>query len=215
MEVALDPYLPWDDLVLGSTSLGEAMNLAYWRRHGLHKHSPLQDVHDICGPELLNASYCFTLVRDPVDRVCSLYNFVGSVVMDWADGAGVPLGVVRQDLERLIDAYEPLSWPAAKAFIQADSFEEFLARPELAWDDGFKPQASRIVVKDFEIECEALKLETLDSWLPRLSKQVKAPLTLPHENMSGRKLVSAATLPRSARSLIEAMYAEDFERFNY
>ena len=215
MEIALDPHLAWDDLVLGSTPLGEAMNDHYRRRHGLHKHSSIQDVQNFCGADLVNRSYCFAMVRHPVHRICSLYNFVGSIVMDWVVGYGVSLETVRADIGRFIEIYSPLSWPASLAFIQSHSFVEFLTRPELAGDEGFLPQVSRLSLEGKGLACEPLKLEEMSRWLPGLSARLGVELKVAHENASGRHFISAETISNEAREKIRSMFSADFAAFGY
>lgn len=215
MEIALDPHLRWDDLVLGSTPLGEAMNDPYRHRHGLNKHSSIQEVQNVCGADLVARSYCFAMVRHPVHRICSLYNFVGSIVTKWAVNAGVPLDTMRSDLGRFVKAHPPLGWPASRAFIQSQSFTEFLTQPELARDEGFIQQISRLSLEGKGLACNALKLEEIDHWLPDLSARLGVNLTVPHENVSGLKLVSAKTISPEARATIRTMFSEDFAAFGY
>lgn len=215
MEIALDPYLSWDDLVLGSTVLGEAMNDAYRRRHGLHKHSAIEDVRRVCGDQVVSSSYCFAMVRHPVDRACSLYNFVGSIVAKWSVNTGVSLEVLRQDLPRFAKAHPPLSWPASRAFILSRSFDEFLERSELASDDAFKTQLSRLSLPGLGLVCDALKLEEIGTWLPNLSHRLGRTLSVQHENASGQKFVSSKTISDGARSRLQSMFAQDFVAFGY
>lgn len=215
MEVALDPHLSWEDIVLGSTLLGEAMNDPYRRRYGLHKHSSIQDVQNICGSDLVGEAYCFATVRHPVSRICSLYNFVGTIVSKWAVDAGVLLDAVRVDMDRFIKIYPPLSWPASLAFVQSHSFDEFLERPELARDDAFLSQVSRLSLEGQGLVCEALRLEDIEKWLPNLSLRLGIDLHVPHENSSEQKLISANMLSMSTKKRIQTMFYEDFDAFGY
>jgi len=215
MEIALDPYLRWDDLVLGSTPLGEAMNDHYRRRYGLHKHSSIQEVQNVCGADLVARCYCFAMVRHPVHRICSLYNFVGSIVTKWAVNKGLSVDAIRADLNRFAKAHPPLGWPASRAFIQSQSFAEFLAHPDLYRDEGFLPQTSRLSLEGKGLACTPLKLEECNHWLPKLSARLGVDLKLPHVNASGQKLVSAETISPESRETIRTMFAEDFATFGY
>ena len=46
---ALDPFLRWNDVVLGGTEFGERMNGPYRDRFGLRKHSTAQEIRAVVG----------------------------------------------------------------------------------------------------------------------------------------------------------------------
>src|SRR5215469_1250703 len=77
VEIGLDPWLSWDDVVLGSTPRGQAINNTYHARFGLNKHSSIAEIERVCGKQLVDGCFTFATVRHPVSRLCSLYNFVG------------------------------------------------------------------------------------------------------------------------------------------
>ncbi len=80
IETALEPHLAWDDLILGSTEFGTALQVAYMKRAQnnpdqqatLFKHSYAQEIKDYLGDQY-DLMYKFATVREPVDLVYSLY----------------------------------------------------------------------------------------------------------------------------------------------
>src|SRR5258708_2149793 len=88
VELALDKFLSWNDLVLGGSPLGEAMNDTYRERYGLDKHSSVAEIDQVCGPQLSSRYTVLATVRHPLNRLCSLYNFVGTIVHHHAQAHG-------------------------------------------------------------------------------------------------------------------------------
>ena len=88
VESALEPYLAWYDMIIGSTEFGEELQGLYTKRFGtetlrkemLWKHSTAHDIHAFVGPDQWDLFKKFSIVRDPVQLVISLYNFSKTVV---------------------------------------------------------------------------------------------------------------------------------------
>jgi hypothetical protein len=73
---AYEPHMLFDDVVLGGTMLGEALQSRYRDRFGVHKHSGARAVMSAAGPQAFAATFSFALVRHPVDRMTSLYRWL-------------------------------------------------------------------------------------------------------------------------------------------
>ena len=81
IEVALEPHLSIEDIILGSTKFGEEVQNAYVRRFGMNtvdknwvwKHSNADNIKKHLGDEIYNSMYKFATVRNPIQIVKSLY----------------------------------------------------------------------------------------------------------------------------------------------
>ena len=88
VESALEPHLEWSDLIIGSTDFGEGIQNLYFNRFGtqkvknkmLWKHSSAKDIYYFIGSDQWNSFKKFSVVRDPIDLVKSLYNFSQTIV---------------------------------------------------------------------------------------------------------------------------------------
>lgn len=214
MEAALDPHLAWNDLVLGSTPLGQAMDEPYRRRFGLSKHGSLADVVRVCGREMLEDKYVFALVRDPANRLCSLYNFVARMMERWSAQHAMPIEEIRARREELAPRHPTLRWPASQAFIATTSFADFLRHPQLHNDLAFRSQLSRLGGVA-GVAVNAIPIEQAEDFLPALRARLELDFDLPHVNRTERVLVSAATLTAEDRALIRERFAEDYAAFRY
>ncbi|MGG5820451.1 hypothetical protein [Falsiroseomonas sp. HW251] len=214
MEVALDPHLAWNDLVLGSTPLGQAINDPYQRRFGLSKHGSLADIARVCGRGVLEDKYVFALVREPAARLCSLYNFVARMIARWSAQHGLELDAIRAQGEALSKDHPTLRWPASRAFIETTDFGGFLRHPRLHQDLAFRSQLSRITGVD-GITVDAIPIERAERHLPALAERLGVVVTLPHLNRTERQLVRAAELTEADRALIRDRFAEDYDAFGY
>ena len=178
VEVALEPILTWKDLILGSSALGELIQPEFNRRFSLEKHSSISDVERVCGSEILSEYYVFSTVRHPLDRICSVYNFIATVIYSWAVSntikvriadflskrgsrsaarlRQVAMALARHHAEMSARALTDetkqkapeLTWPASIAFISTDSFSAFIRHPWLFEDRAFQTQVSQLCNKD-------------------------------------------------------------------
>jgi hypothetical protein len=209
--------LAWSDLILGSTRFGQTIHEYYRYRFGLDKHSSVQDIETICGQEIVRNYYLFATVRHPLDRLCSIYNYVGSLVFNWAEKSGIPPSEVAAHLTEEACKKAPfLTWPACRAFLGTPAFSEFIRDARLSGDWAFHTQVSRLRrAADGRIHAEALRLEDRSAWLPALQAKLGWEFDLPHSNESQLKLISRATVSPDDRRYVEDCFSEDYAAFEY
>ena len=217
IESALDPFLCWNDLILGSSPFGEGMNNLYGNRFGLHKHSSVADIESICGDEICRNYYVFAMVRHPLDRLCSLYNFIGAVVHKWAAQQGISPNDIAAYIAANAQASTPaLNWPCSKAFIETTSFSEFIRDERLPADNASHTQVSRLrSLSDGTIRAQFYRLEDRDEWLSRVKDTLALEFTLAHTNKSELKLITRDAVSHEDRAYIEARFTEDYATFGY
>lgn len=122
VETALEPYIEWSDLVLGSTDFGESYQQLLHNRFGvenvrknmLWKHSTAQDIRAFVGPEIWNDFTKISVVREPVDLVKSLYFFSQTAIQ-------YHIGRINRQIwtEMLRINSFPDRWPYTEHFIHA------------------------------------------------------------------------------------------------
>jgi hypothetical protein len=136
-------------------------------------------------------SSSFAVVRHPVDRFVSAFNFQSQALLT------MPPGVCPMDLIRLLDV--------------ADTQGNHL------YDDHFRPM-SDIVPKAAKIFHMEEGFADLVAHLDTLSGSLTGPREVPHVNETlAREGADFETIKLSADSLkwIERRYLKDFERFGY
>jgi len=217
VELALEPYLDWSDLILGSSDLGEVISYHFEFRYGIGKHSTIADIERVCGEQICRDYYIFATVRHPVDRLCSLYNYVGATVRDGLERAGI---AADQAAARLADEFPldapSLGWEASRAFIATANFSEFIRHEELSSDPGFRDQVSRFrSLSDGRIAVQPFRLEDRSAWVPELQNSLGVDIVLPHLNQAPRKLIVPDEVSGEDRRYIEARFAEDYAAFGY
>ena len=80
IETALEPFLSWSDIIIGSSPFGEKMYLAYQEKNNsLRKHSNFLEIKNFIGEDW-NSMYKFATVRDPEKIMISLYFYVKDMV---------------------------------------------------------------------------------------------------------------------------------------
>ena len=122
---ALRPYLSGRDLLLGTSPRGELNNAYYNLKYRLQKHSGARKVRTFVGDATWNDYLKFSFVRDPFDRLRSLYFYFDRMLarrrephlrnaLLWLPGTGFR---------------DPLKWPGMQAFLETDNFSGFIRHP--------------------------------------------------------------------------------------
>lgn len=96
IEIALEPYLAWDDMILGSTEFGITLQVAqeirkqkYGATHDiLWKHSTAQQIKEYLGEEYYGF-YKFATVREPIELMTSLYFYSKKIVEGFLNSENV------------------------------------------------------------------------------------------------------------------------------
>ena len=217
IETALDPYLSWNDLILGSSALGQGINKAYRLRHGLHKHSSVAEIQEICGSVYVDEYFLFAFVRHPIDRICSLYNFVGSSIQRLEEKLDVDLRSVNAvRMAKAAKRAPALKWPATRAFLVSPSFSEFIRDENLELDPGFHAQFSRLncpITK--KMKGEAYRLEDGGKSLSKIGERLGLDIELLHENKSKVVLIERDKMGAEDRRYLEEKFSVDFAAFGY
>lgn len=217
VELALEPFLGWSDLLLGSSKIGEHLNLYYHNRFGLNKHSALADIERGCGDEICRKYYVFATVRHPLERLCSLYNYVGATVHAWAHRRRVPPEEVAAHVGEQPPADAPsLGWPSSRAFLATSTFSEFIRHERLRADPGFRDQVSRFRSRtDGAIRVHPFRLEEKEVWIPTIQEILDSPIELPHSNRTPVRLVKKEEVLAEDREYVEYLFKDDYEAFDY
>jgi hypothetical protein len=217
VERALDPYLAWNDLILGGSALGERMQAPYLKKFGLNKHSAVSDIESVCGRMYLDEYYLFALVRHPVARICSIYNFAGSALNNWAARQSIPLSEVASRITPQAAKKTPaLKWASSQAFLRTSCFSEFIREEKLKAAPGFRSQVSTLSTGPYgPLKGKFFRLEDYPQWAEPLGKRLGLEFSLPHMNPSGLRLIEPDAVSAGDRALIEENFGVDYEAFGY
>jgi hypothetical protein len=216
VERALDPHLAWNDLILGGSVFGEKIQQPYSRRFGLGKHSTVADIERVCGNALIEDYYVFSLVRHPLSRLCSVYNFVATTLQKWAKQQNIRFEDVGQHITAEAAKKKPgLKWASTKAFLESRGFAEFIRRPELTEAPGFRPQTTCLAGEEGGLKAEYFRLEDYPEWIAGLNGRLGLDFSLPRDNESRFKLVNDQSVSDEDRAYIESAFRRDYEIFGY
>jgi len=209
--------MAWNDLILGSTSNGDRINTYYNLRFKLGKHYAIRDVESVCGKQLVDAYTTCAMVRHPVSRVVSLFNYVGSMIIGWANKKSLTLTDLRRDFGKYSKQFPVLAWPASRAFIDSDDFSAFIRSPHLDREIGFRPQLNRIQRADGSLVKHIWKLEEARHWQSSVQGALglESPFLLPRANKSKATLIKSSDIPAKDRQFIKELHQVDLKAFSY
>ena len=217
IKTALDPLLQWNDLILGGTPIGEYLNEVYRQRFKLSKHASVAEIDKVCGTALCDEYYVFATVRHPVDRLCSIYNFIGGIVARSLAREGIAAdSLAGPPGPELLARAPELGWPASRAYLGSADFSAFIRHAALADEPSARTQASRLRRRAGGAPTARIyRLEDRASWPDRLARDLGITLDLPHANRSATGLVRAAEVSAEDRDQIARQFREDYELFGY
>lgn len=122
VETALQPYLHWSDIIIGSTTYGERYQQNLYDRYSIEevnkdmlwKHSTAQQIEHFILPENWKEYKKISVVRDPIDLVRSLYFFSQTSVK-------YHIGRVNKQRwkEMLRTKNFPNAWPYTEGYVHA------------------------------------------------------------------------------------------------
>ncbi len=188
MALALEARAMKDDILIGDTpkALRRRKRLRTLDVPGrLWKHAGL---HDIDGMEgLPDPAFVFTLVRNPWDRIVSLYHWARAQRFD-----------------------HPMICAA-----KAHPFDGFLALPDI--QSALRNDNAEAYVTDREgqLRCDAfIRLEHLDTDLVPLEAHLGFRIEMPHANASDHPPATDLYDEKTA-ALIAGIFARDITRFGY
>lgn len=209
-ETAYQAVSNWNDVVLGSTPEGEALQEIYRPLHGLDKHSPAKRVKAVIGDECWNRYWTFALIRHPQGTYESFYRWIPTVLQRNADKAGMSI----QDLAK-VDPEKPgfgfLKWGASRAYLASEDFPGFVHH---VLENRLLPGTiySRLAQEGQLIVDDVFKLEEIDSFWAVVSERIGVDLSSMRVN-AGEKKVTVWT--PEMRDAIAANHKKDFAAFGY
>ncbi|MCT8328233.1 sulfotransferase family 2 domain-containing protein [Albidovulum sediminis] len=226
MELAIAPHLRWNDLILGSTPLGQAANQEFRNAHGLFDHASAEEIAFVCGTELFESYYSFALVRHPLDRAVSMYNFIASLCRFAARRRGfnharlaafvLDRRAHSEDFALAVERDPFLGWPITAAFLEHDGFSGFIRAPETRADRSFLPQVDMVRSLDGRVRVrDCIRLEDLPLHVSDLSRRLGVPLELGHHNAAPFTVLDRRDLRADDRDYLLHEFGEDILAFDY
>jgi hypothetical protein len=192
MAMALDARAGADDILIGDTPKARA------RKHRLKdlscagrlwKHSRIADIAGLAVAEPLDDFFVFTIVRDPWDRVLSLYHWLR------------------------VQNFAHFSVERAKS----RSFRDFVSDPEIAAILSQDPVRAYTTDASGRDRADAvLRLEHIDRDIAPVERRFGFKIgPLPHLNPSNRPDNPRAAYDAESAERVASYFAEDISRFGY
>ena len=224
VETAIEPYLHWSDIIIGSTNFGESYQQLLHNRFGVNevrqnmlwKHSNAHDIYAFVGPEIWNSFTKISVVREPVDLIKSLYFFSEKAVK-------YHIGRINRQIwkEMLRTRSFPDKWPYTEYFVHAYAQSEIdgsgingFIKDIFSGNHNFiKPQYERIQIngnKDINFVVDLSYLN--NEWQNILDVcGIDDKVSLNHLNASERDEVELS--PKSLK-IIKKHFAIDYQQLS-
>lgn len=223
VEVSLQPYLKWDDIILGSTHFGENLQGLYFNRYGidtvkntmLWKHSNAKNIYDYLGTNIWNEYTKICVVRNPIDLTKSLY---------WFSQTAIALHTQRTDKKMWANMVKnnewESKWPYGEAYVRSyitsfvnhSGFSGFVSDILEKNEDCIRPQLNRMSIsaKNFDIDI-VVDLTQLNSQWDNITRAIgiQDAVELKKANVSQKK--TAIEKNTRIEKMIRRHFAADYE----
>lgn len=225
IERALEQEMHWNDIILGSSKYGEKVQKVYESKFGIYKHSSAAEIKNLIGDVLWEEYFTFSMVRHPIDRMVSFYEYLKTYYLGGYRGAAIKLmytldqvSSIPPALTQLPKLYDAFRWPGIVACINSNSVSEFIHAEQCWHSYGTMPQFSQLADDAGEelIVDYVGRLEDIgDDW-ESICQKVGISVSLPHANKSKRKYKDwRKYFSLDDINFLETKYKKDMERFSY
>lgn len=207
--MALEETLQWNDLVLGGTTLGEAIQEPYRAQFGLHKHCAARDIRAVVGDAVWDDYFTFSFVRHPYSRAVSLYTFIRRTLRQSGYRRYMPW---TRDRSQWF-----WQWPGTKAFLATRSFSEFIRHPEFLRAPGAHAQVDWLCDEQGRLMVDFVgKVENIGTDFATVAERIglDAPKVRTH-NKSAVNSWTDYLKDAADYAHLRELYRRDLEMFGY
>ena len=210
---ALEPFMGWNDLVIGTGGHGTTVS-TFLSKFGIFKHSTAAEIRKVVGDRVWDDYLTFAFVRHPFDRTRSFYHYLEKVA------AAQNRGGIRQRLSywRKDPNRAPWRWPAMQAYLGSRSISDFIRHPGFLGDYGGQnqagllsdPQTNTMLVR------EIARFENIEADFKRIAGLIGIPgAELPKVNTSANSHARRHEFSAEDISYLAKTFAQDLETFGY
>jgi Sulfotransferase family len=193
--------------------LGRSIKLGSAPYPSLTKHSSAVEIRGEVPSGLWNDYYKFAIVRHPVDRMVSFYQWAGRI---HAQRNSMRPQHVRYYLTESSRRGEPNRWPAVQAYSATDSFAEFIRHPLIADSHDMHDQANVICDPEGRILVDFVAhFEQIDEDFRQIQQAIGLPchvLTRTNVSSSGH---DRPVVTQEDEEYLGGVFRRDFDLFGY
>lgn len=211
IETALASQLTVNDLVIGSTADGEKNKQFLNELIALKKHSSAADALKVVGEARWKSLYTFAFVRDPVDRLRSLYAYARGLAERNPLTAEEAKALAETDT---LPARPPYKFKAVQSAVKSPTFDAFVCNPRTWQDAGAKPQWQMLCDEAGTLLVNFVgKVEHIDRDWEKVQRRLQITVELGTQNKS--PTIKVDDLSPAAWVLIRKHYQRDYKLFHY
>ena len=175
---------------------------------GLHTHSDALQVREALGMEVYHDNFSFAFVRNPWDRMLSLYNNYWQASLDRAEGRRLPKGLTpeqeRENAER-VKALGFRRWLLAEE-LQTEKYGESLTRrSQLEW---LRDDAGQLITSFIG------RVETIADDFSQIQQCLQVNIELAHANRSQHRHYRDEYCDET-RDFVATYFRDDIDMFGY
>lgn len=222
VETALQPYLHWSDMIIGSTEFGERYQQLYYDRFGreevnkymLWKHSTAKDIHAFIGSDNWNEFTKISVVRNPLELMKSLYYFSQTTVKYHIGRVNRSVWKDYLSTQNFPEAY-PFTEKYIHAYIQSViDGKDINAFIDLVLNNDYPfvlPQANRIMVDSLDSIDRVFDLSDIDNGWNEILNIIGVSNEIKLERLNASEKLEDVYISSRSIKLIKKHFAIDYD----
>jgi len=203
MTHALQEVVKWNDIVCGGTRYGQRLKDVWGEKWGIGKHASADELRSLIGEKRWERYFTFALVRDPIERAKSMYQWTERKVesQGWRRWARFVLPRYQQDLWK---------WPTVKAYLDTDEFSGFIRHPCFVEAQISTPQYRYLSGNENEglIVDRLCRLRNFEAEIEKIADIIGVDISVKEKNVSSNR--NRLRVNSGDRRYLRGVYEKDY-----
>lgn len=216
VEKSYEKHALFNDVIVGSTEMGEEIQKHYFNKYGIGKHSDADSIIKLIGVKRWKEFHTYAIVRNPFSVYESLYKWINGIFRFHSRKHNIDYEQLKYKISLNSTGMHFEKWGSAQAFANSNDFSSFI---QYAIDYKILPTMNFTKLLNMHNNDKNVKyiykLEEIDKLWDSLSDKLGVSLDKIHANKSSYTQNEKLKWNDSHIKYLKNIYNEELIVFNY